>query len=241
MKNKIIITSVIVLFGAIAIAKYFHTETATAGSPAKQFSIAADDMSGWSDASKLAVMMMRKKYGEPNEKTDEMMMWKNTGQWKKTVVYAKEFKHEFPMPHTDVMQQFIDYKVPAEKFSDLARYDGSVVCNRTNGEISARCDKEEANFLAINLANDIITGKKDVNTARDFYAKSVKEMINGGKPEYTQKLVFNVANGNTTDVDKANPIITEEDIAKAKKMMEMMKKELMDMKDNSSGTDGDKK
>lgn len=226
MKKKIILASAIVLIVAIAVTCYSFTGKAKANPSAKITAIVLDDMSGWSDASKMVVMMIKKQYGEPVEKTAEMMMWKNTGQWKKTVVYAKEFKHDFPMPHTDVMQQWIDYKVPQKKFSELAKYDGSVVCNRTNGEISARCDKEGANFLAINLAHDIITGKKDANTARDFYAKSIKEFINGGKPAYMQKLQFDVANGNTADADKPSPIITQSDMMKAKKMMEMMKKDM---------------
>ena len=226
MKKKIILASAIVLIGAIAVTSYSFTGKAKANPSAKITAIVPDDMSGWSDASKMVVMMIKKQYGEPVEKTADMMMWKNTGQWKKTVVYAKEFKHDFPMPHTDVMQQWIDYKVPQKKFSELAKYDGSVVCNRTNGEISARCDKEGANFLAINLANDIITGKKDANTARDFYAKIIKEFINGGKPAYMQKLQFDVANGNTADADKPSPIITQGDMMKAKKMMEMMKKDM---------------
>ncbi len=191
-----------------------------------------DDMNGWSDASKMAVMMMTKQYGEPTAKTADMMMWKNTGQWKKTVVYAKEFKHDFPMPHTDVMQQWIDYKVPQEKFNELAMFDGSVVCNRTNGEMSARCDKEGANFLAINLANDIIKGTKTAKSARDFYATSVKEFINGGKPAYMMKLQFDVASGNTADSDKPSSIITEDDMMKAKKMGEKKKAEMMETGDN---------
>ncbi len=229
MKRKIIITVVVIAIGFTAFAKFSSAEKASA-SPEKIVSSPMDDMSGWSDASKMAVMMMKKQYGEPAEKTADMMMWKNPGQWKKTVVYAKEFKHDFPMPHTDVMQQWIDYKVPQEKFNELAMFDGSVVCNRTNGEISARCDKEGANFLAINLANDVIKGNKDVKTARDFYAMAVKEMINGGKPAYMQKLQFDVANGNTADTDKPSSIITKDDMMKAKKMEEMMKKEMMDMK-----------
>jgi hypothetical protein len=236
MKGQITLVAVIVLAGPIAITRFSLTEKATAN-PSEKISLPADDMQGWSEASKMAAMMMKKQYGEPTEKTSEMMMWKNTGQWKKTVVYAKEFKHDFPMPHTDVMQQWIDYKVPPEKFSDLARFDGSVVCNRTNGDISARCDKEGANFLAINLANDIITGKKDVNTARDFYATTVKEMINGGKPAYMQKLQFNVASGNTADTDKPNSIITEDDMMKAKKMNEQMKKEMMNKAVGMDGND----
>ncbi len=228
MTKKIIIAAVVIAISAVAFAKFSSTEKASASPNEKIISSPTmDDMSGWSDASKMAVMMMKKQYGEPTAKTADMMMWEKTGQWKKTVVYAKEFKHDFPMPHTDVMQQWIDYKVPQEKFSDLAMFDGSVVCNRTNGEISARCDKEGANFLAINLANDIIKGNKDVKSARDFYATSIKEFINGGKPSYMQKLQFDVPNGNTADCDKPSSIITEDDMMKAKKMGEMMKKEMM--------------
>ncbi len=227
MKLKFIIATITLVAIAVVIAKFSSSDKAMA-EPSLNVGVSpGDNMSGWSEASKMAVMMMKKQYGEPNETTESMMMWNKTGQWKRTVIYAKEYKHDFPMPHTDVMQQWIDYDVPAEKYSDLAMFDGSVVCNRTNGEMSARCDKEGANFLAINLANDVVKGTKDYKTARDFYAKAVKEMINGGKPAYMQKLQFNVASGNTTYADEASSIITEEDMMKAKKMNEMMKTELM--------------
>lgn len=42
--------------------------------------IITEDLQGWSDASKMAVMYMKEKYGEPAEKTSEMMLWENTGQ-----------------------------------------------------------------------------------------------------------------------------------------------------------------
>ncbi len=226
MKSKIIYATVIV---AIAIsATFFHScsEQTMANTTEKGNAAVPDDMDGWSDASKIAVMDMKKKYGEPAERTGQMMMWENTGQWKRTVIYAKEFQHDFPMPHTDVMQQWIDYDVPPEKFTELAHYDGSVVCNRTNGVISARCDLEGANFLAINLAYDIIKGNKDVESARDFYATAMKEMINGGKPAYMQKLQFDVPGGNTNFTDKPSSIITQDDMKKAKEMKAMMKKEM---------------
>ena len=109
-------------------------------------------------------------------------------------------------------------------------FDGSVVCERTNGEISARCDKEGANFLAINLFHDVIKGDHDYKSARDIYAKTIKEYINGGKPAYMQKLQFDVANGNTADADKPSSIITEDDMLKAKKMEEKMKAEMLNKK-----------
>jgi hypothetical protein len=39
----------------------------------------------------------------------------------------------------------IDYRVPPEHFSPLAAFDGSVIVERTAGEVSARCHDEQAN------------------------------------------------------------------------------------------------
>jgi hypothetical protein len=106
------------------------------------------------------------------------------------------------MPHKDVMLQTIDFKVPPDKFDDLALYDGSVVAERTKGELSAFCDNEEANFLALNLANDIIEGKRDVEGARTFYGDTIKAVMKGAKPPYTQAFQFKVPTGSQGDRDK---------------------------------------
>jgi len=233
MKIKFINALAIAAIATVAITTFSCSENANAGTPEKTDAIETpktattrETMEGWSKASLMAVEMMKKQYGEPAERTASMMMWHNTGQWSHTVVYAKEYQHDFPMPHTDVMEQFIDYQVPPSKFTDLAMYDGSVTCNRTNGTMSARCDKEGANFLAINLAHDIIKGTKNVESARISYATSIKEFINGRKPAYMQKLQFDVAKGGTADADKASSIITKEDMMKAREMMSMMEKDM---------------
>jgi hypothetical protein len=80
--------------------------------------------------------------------------------------------------------------VPPEKFSDVAKYDGSVIVERTKGEMSALCDMEELNMLAINLANDVVTGKKSVSDARDFYAKTAMVFKQGKMDPYVPKLQF---------------------------------------------------
>jgi len=131
-----------------------------------------------------------------------MLMWHGNGPWKHTMVLKQEVKHDFPGPHTDLLKQVIDYKVPLDKYDDLAMYDGSVVVERTNGVISATCDAEEANFLAINLAHDVATGKRTVSGARKFYADTMMAFKKGGKPAYTQSLVFKMPKGRTADADK---------------------------------------
>ncbi len=160
-------------------------------------------MGGWPKASKEAAMFMTKKYGPPAAMSKDMMAWGKTGPWKRTIVYAQEYPHEFPAHHTDVMQQFIDYKAPADMYDELAMYDGSVVLERTSGEISARCDKEGANFLALNLAHDIVTGKRKVEDARKMYGEQVMAMKAKQPAPYTEKLLFQAQAGGTADPDRA--------------------------------------
>ncbi len=159
-------------------------------------------LSNWPAKAQEVAKKMIDKYGQPAEVTASMLVWHNTGPWKRTIIYRDEVMHQFPMSHPDLLEQFIDYRVPVGKFSDLAAYDGSVIVERTKGEISARCDKEEANFLALNLAHDIVTGKRTVEEARRFYAETIKALMAGQKPAYTQKLQFEMPKGNTADPDK---------------------------------------
>lgn len=160
------------------------------------------DLSGWHEASQKAAKHMIDKYGPPAEVTETTLMWHKTGPWKHTIISKEAVDHNFPMPHPDVMEQVVDYDVPIDFFDDLAAYDGSVIVERTKGEISARCDKEEANFLALNLANDIVKGKRSWKEARAFYADTMKALMAGGKPEYTQGFVFDVAAKDITNTDE---------------------------------------
>ncbi len=147
-------------------------------------------MQGWHPAAQEAVRMMTAKYGAPMDMTATMAMWGKTGPWKKTVVYSQAVQHNFPMPHPDVWEQFIDYKAPPEMFDDLAQYDGSVIVERTKGEMSARCDKEGANFLALNLAHEIATGNRSVAAARKMYGEQIKAMMAKQPAPYTERLMF---------------------------------------------------
>jgi hypothetical protein len=141
-----------------------------------------------------------------------MLVWNNNGPWKRTILFKKEIPHDFPAPRTDFLQQVIDYRVPPDKVSELANYDGSVIVERTKGELSARCDMEELNMLALNLANNIITGKRGVDDARAYYAKAAMESKKGKPQTYAEHLAFQIARGGTQDPDKpASPTMASAD------------------------------
>lgn len=163
-------------------------------------------ISGWPPTPQKVARETIAKYGPPHEATAGMLLWHGNGPWKHTILYRDEVSHEFPMKHTDLLEQFVDYRVPSDKFDELAAYDGSVIVERTKGEMSARCDKEEMNYLALNLANDIVTGKRTVEDAREFYAKTAMAFKQGKKDSYTQGLQFAVSKGGTADPDKPMPM-----------------------------------
>lgn len=186
------------------------------------------DIKSWPEASQMAAKEMMDKYGMPNETTQHMLVWYNNGPWKKTTIYDVETKHIFPVDHTDVMEQVINHTVPTNKFNALAAYDGSVSVHRTDGEISAKCDFEGANFLALNLAHDIITDKKTVQAARDFYTTAIKEFVLDKKTSpYMKSFQFTASKGNTgfTDKNSVTPdVLAKIKIAKMKMKMEMKEK-----------------
>lgn len=157
-------------------------------------------MAGWPKASREAVDYLTRKYGAPAAVTADEAVWGKAGPWKRSVVYRVEVPHDFPGPHTDVMQQWLDYKVPTSMYDELAMFDGSVVVERTAGEMSARCDKEGANLLAVNLADAIVTGKMTVDAARTKYGEQIMLMKAGKSAPYTEKLMFSPA-GDTRDPD----------------------------------------
>ena len=123
----------------------------------------------WEERPQLIFDKTVETYGLPDELTPTRAIWFNPGPWKRIILRREGVNHNFPKPHVDHLKSTVDYFVPADDYSALAKYDGSLLLDRTPGEMSARCDFEFANFLAVNLADDIVTRKRSVDEARLFY------------------------------------------------------------------------
>lgn len=197
-RSLVLVASAALAAGAGLAAQSKAPETKTAGS------LKADQVIvSWKATTQEVAKQMIAKYGEPHEVTANRLIWHNSGPWKYSELVNEEIAHEFPVPHKDVLRQAISYKVDAGKADEILEYDGSVILERTKGEISARCDKEEANFLAINLTDDVAKGRRSVEDARRFYAESMMAMMKENKKnDYLQGLRFQVAKGDQGDRDK---------------------------------------
>ncbi|MFB7157235.1 hypothetical protein [Lysinibacillus sp. NPDC056232] len=158
-------------------------------------------LESWTGEPKNTVYFLINKYGLPNEASSRRIIWYNNGPWKRTIVHLDTVPHNTPTPHLDYLEQTIDYKVPVQFFDDLAKFDGSLYPDRTAGETSAKCDQEAANFMALNLMNDIVTGKRSVEDARRAAVEIEKAFrLNGQFSSYTTGFLF-PKQYNTADPD----------------------------------------
>lgn len=174
-------------------------------------SILESILTSWPEKPQQVARTMIEKYGPPNEATPTRLIWFNNQPWKRTIVYRDEVPHNFPKPHTDLLEQFIDYRVPVERIGKIAAYDGSVVVERTKGEVSARCDMEAMNFLALNLMHEVATGARTVEEARKEYAEQATAFMLKRPAPYAEGLQFEVPQGGTADLDetKMGPMMKE--------------------------------
>jgi hypothetical protein len=166
----------------------------------------------WPEAPKKVAEQMIEKYGPPNEATPTRLFWYRVGSWKRMEVSADPVVHNWPAPHEDFFTQVIDYRVPPEMVHLVAMFDGSILVDRTKGEVSARCDSEAANVLGLNMVHEIVTGKRSVEDARETSSQHTVAYNLGRSAPYAERLQFEVPEGGTEDLDEpmiAGPILQQ--------------------------------
>ena len=158
---------------------------------------------------KLAIALV-KQYGAAHEVTDHMLVWYYNSPWKRTTLYREGVPHNFPFSHTDLLCQTVEYHVPLEKHQDLAVFDGSLVIDRTRGELSAHCESERMNVLMLNIAHELATNQLSVEEARAKYAQAASNMKFHWPEPYADQLQFGTSaerDNDPTDPDHATPVV----------------------------------
>lgn len=145
----------------------------------------------WPDTAKSAAHTMVAKYGLPQEITPTRLVWEDNRPFRSTIVHREEITHNFPFPHADVLEQVVKYRVPVGKSEKLQRFDGSLVYDRTKGELTSHCDREETNIIALNLADEVVRGLRNVDNARKEFARVAQEYRAGNAHNITNTLMFN--------------------------------------------------
>jgi hypothetical protein len=69
-----------------------------------------DIIEGWPEESREAAQLVVDEYGEPHEATESLLIWHEVGPWKRMVASRAFYAHNFPAPHHDSVECFIDYR-----------------------------------------------------------------------------------------------------------------------------------
>lgn len=159
-------------------------------------------LSTWSGRPRETAQRLIEKYGAPHEACSSKLTWYDTEPWKRMEVQQQEVPHDFPVPHTDHLSQVIAYRVPVDRIGDVVEFNGSLLIDRTAGEVTARCDAESTNVLALNLMQEIVTGNTTMEDARQRFAEDMAISRTSAETRSGQNLRFDMQT-NTADRDES--------------------------------------
>lgn len=161
--------------------------------------------SGWPDSSVTAAKEMVVRYGEPTEVTRDALIWKNLPVFKRIIVHREVYSNRFPLLHQTPLEHVVNYDAKENRVEEVWKYDGSVVFDRTRGEVTVSGENESMNILSLNLAHSIMQGKMSPSQARIENGKETMNFLNGNRTAMTQALQF----GNQINTSDAGETITK--------------------------------
>jgi hypothetical protein len=191
MKNRVLVALAAFLYATVSLGQTPHAPTHQAPPVSPEAAAwVQKNLAGWPKMSIGIASDLITRYGLPKESDSHELTWYDNGPWKRTVLHREEIEHNFPLPHEDVLEQTVNYRVPIGKIADLVKYDGSLVVDRTRGELTVHCNNEESNTLTLNIADDIVKGDRSVEQALAYHAQVIRGVQIGEPETYPYKLRF---------------------------------------------------
>ena len=194
MKPTISLTAVALLAMLGAVVPAAQSQAPSGGASADTDPSRAQDanevLRSWPTRNALAARSLIEAYGPPDFITGRMMVWNRRGPWDQIAVYRESIPHDFPTIHEDFLEHKVRYDVPENKVKILNEFDTSLFVDEVHGTLSARCDSEKTNILALNLADEIATERRDVDSARRAMREMTAKAMAGKSIREMQKLLF---------------------------------------------------
>lgn len=136
----------------------------------------------WPDGPRTAAALMMERYGPPAALAAGTATWHERGPWKRIAVH-RDSRDRY-------LEQTVDYRVPYMAVIPLFEFGHAVRADVANKELSVSSDSEPLNRLALNLADEIATGKRTAGDAASVYAATARLAAAGKSSPYTEGLLF---------------------------------------------------
>lgn len=187
-----LIGALLVVSGCVTAVKTASEDEASSGGvQAKVYrSLMADTVvANWPPISAQAGRRMIEIYGVPDAVRSDQLVWRNNGPWKRTVV------RDVTPPYVQaedlgVVEQTVEYPMTPYQAAELAAFDRKLTYDSFRRELSARSDREEVNYLRLNLANDVLNLRMTPEQAQHLYARTLALEAAGKSSSYLEVLHF---------------------------------------------------
>lgn len=144
----------------------------------------------WPERSRALAESLLQEYGIPEESTPSKLTWKARAPWSRISVERDALDDA----HPSGVLQAVAYDVPLRRWRALGWFDRGVDYDPIKHELIARTDGEPTNYLALNLADEIVRGRRTAEDARAFYDETVALAASGKSSTYMKRLLFRPQN-----------------------------------------------
>lgn len=139
-------------------------------------------LADWDEMSRSLALLMIERYGEPEQMTSQSLVWREKTPWKRIIV------------HNDLsnlpLEQVVSYFVPGHKLEAVRSLGNGIGVDVWNNELSAQNEMESMNFLALNLADDIVRDYRTTEEASTFLQTTAQLAASGKSSLYMEGLLF---------------------------------------------------
>lgn len=152
---------------------------------------AANLISRWPVKSRALAGVMLEKYGTPDEMVSSQLSWRGRRPWTRVVV----FRDPAAGDGSDHLLEAVAYgEVHLDRWRELAALGRGAAYDPVTHELLARTDSEATNYLSLNLADEVIRGRRSAADARDFYDAASNLSLYGKSSPYMSGLLFRPRN-----------------------------------------------
>lgn len=146
-------------------------------------------VSGWWPKSALSARRLLEQHGVPDEVRPEKLVWHGRGPWRRTV--ARNVTPPYVQAYDlGLVEHSVKLTLTPDQVRSLGAFDRRVDYKKEERELAARSEREEVNFLRMNLAHDVAKGFMTPKQARHLYERFLKLENMGKTSPYLSGLRF---------------------------------------------------
>ncbi len=139
-------------------------------------------LNAWQQKPRAMAALMTERYGLPSALGRGIAVWHGRGPWKRIVVHGDS--------PDSYLEQVVAYWAPPDTAVFLDRFGHGLSFDPAREELTVKSGDESLNFLALNLADRVASGKSTAEEARKIYERTASLSAAGKSSPLTETLLF---------------------------------------------------